>query len=213
MLWSTYKIIQAISAFATAGMALTAGGVIWQNKKHHQDNFIPILLFKQNPENMVTVICEMIDPIENKECMVKFKCRVCGVLRNAGRGPALDVRLTLRHNNINGRSCGMNLGPLGSGDDIDTSNFLLFIAPGMSPDSGDFKNQNDWWIIIEYEDMFKTKFYTQHILDDAHLLQTEIGRGRAKNGRDPELATTVIEMIQKELVATAARSSRPMVDP
>lgn len=129
MIWSEIEsLATAASAIVTAAMAWMTFRIIVQARKHHQDEYRPIL--------SLTPI-GVADPVR-RECLLEAEpvtqqstdCHYLlhGVLQNIGRGPALNVKLTVRFLSIEDFGTRTELAPLGAGERLDFTEHPLRLA-------------------------------------------------------------------------------------
>lgn len=109
-----------------------------------------------------------------------------GVLKNIGKGPALNVRCTLEFLGVEGYGITTELTPVGAGERLDFTVQPLRVVPTLnasfnetdlhiSPGSG-------WKIFLEYEDVFGRCFRTTHVKNPQEPW-TVVGRCPATIGR------------------------------
>lgn len=176
----------AASAISTAAMAAMTFWTIRQARKHHRDEYRPILSL---------VPLEAIDPVDRNGLLVAEQAHpqnsdrfylLRGALKNVGRGPALNVKATLRFLRVEGYGFSTELAPVGAGERLGSAVEPLRVAARFHDRFNDMDFQmgagGEWEILIEYNDVFLRRFHTVH----SKIQQkpwTVLGCGDAPTGR------------------------------
>jgi len=169
-------------------MAAMTFWTIRQARKHHRDEYRPILSL---------VPLEAIDPVDRNALLVAEpaqpenagRCYLLrGALKNVGRGPALNVKLTLRFLRVEGYGFSTELAPVDAGERLGSAMHPLRLAARFQDGFKDIDfrigTAGEWEILIEYNDLFGQPFHTVH----SKIQQkpwTVLGRGPAAHGRAP----------------------------
>ncbi len=143
-----------------------------------------------------------------------FFC-VQGILNNIGKGPALNVRLTVRFLGIEGYGVQSEISPLGAGDRMDFSNkSLRLLVPfhdGFNDADFQFAPASAWEILIEYEDVFGQCFHTVHTKNQQQPW-TRLGTGPAPKGRDPRQDAEIMQAMAQTNLTRASDNPTPPSD-
>ena len=204
MIWPALaSVATGISAIVTAAMAWMTWQMIAQSRGHHKDEFRPILSLA--PEGSADPVrrdrilrAEPAQPQNPERCYVLH-----AALANIGRGPALNIKLTVRFLGIEGYGVIAEIAPVGSGARIHFGEQGLRVGVRLHERFNDADFQlgpgSTWEILLEYEDVFGQRFHTVHAKNPGQRW-TVIGRGPAPQGRDPD-------EVQRELQAVAVPDS------
>jgi hypothetical protein len=171
-----------LTAIGTIGMAVATYAIIRQGNRQredaqqqHRDRFKPtcVLMPYNNgvdPLNKRDQLIEKIDSSPDNPAFgtLAIKC----VLRNAGTGPALNLRIKFRFPDMNGWTTEpWELSPLGAGESRGGENAPLLVpvrigqqTTGSCLGPMDFRDVTGklWEIWLEYEDIFEQRFCTVH---------------------------------------------------
>lgn len=154
-----------------------------QSEQHHQDSFRPIVLLLP-PFGIES---------SDRSNLVYFEprasgggnqhlCKIFGVLRNVGAGPALKVMLQLRAMGKSDYGFTRELTPLQAGETRSESDgglrFWVQPTPGFNSADIALASAMSWELVIEYEDVFGNPFHTIH-RKNPESPWTECGRGRS----------------------------------
>jgi len=112
------------------------------------------------------------------------------ILKNIGRGPALNCRMTIRFQGIQGYGVTRGLSPVGAGGELKSDGQPLLIPVNFGPgfEDVDFLRgpAAGWQILLEYEDLFGQVFHTVH-RSDPRVSWTALGQGWAPKGASAEI--------------------------
>ena len=167
-----------LTAFGTIAMAVTTFVVIRQamrqqyaTEQQHRDRFQPICVLVPfsgvDPLNRRGELIEKIDPSPENPSFgtLAIKC----VLRNLGRGPALELRIKLRFLDMDGWTTEpWELAPLGAGEARGTENSPLLVPvrihekEPLNPTDFSQVAGKLWEIWLEYQDVFGGRFCSVH---------------------------------------------------
>jgi len=165
----------ALTAVGTVSMAVTTVIVIRQGRRlrkdddqHHRDTFKPICVLTPydgvDPRHWRdTLLTVHTDAPRPGFGMVAIKC----ALRNIGCGPALNLRLLFRFHDMGGYTTQpWELAPLRPGELHGREDAPLEIPLQFEPrfNNTDFAMAagKSWELILTYEDMFGSSFYSLH---------------------------------------------------
>ncbi|MGH8511193.1 MAG: hypothetical protein ACREU8_07365 [Gammaproteobacteria bacterium] len=168
-------------------MAVTTVWVIWQEKRHHKDSFMPICVLV--PEGGI-------DPFSRSE---RLKVReppsndpghglfaIHCALKNVGAGPALNVTLEIRCMGIKGYGVTRELSPLAKDEARGCKDDPILIPVVFREDFNrtDFAMAQGplWEIFLEYQDVFGRVFHTRHTKKPQEPWAA-FGNGPASKGR------------------------------
>lgn len=191
MNWNSQAVESVATACAAVFTAVMAG-MTWRaiadNRKHHKDEYRPIL---------VLVVHDGVDPAHRHALLRAHGLTPSAgpcyslagvVLRNIGCGPALNCRLTIRFHDIEGYGVTRDLSPVQAGGEYGTGECPLRIPVsfGRGFESPDFQSGlgSEWKILLEYQDLFGQVFHTVHT-SDLRDEWTEIGTGPIPQGESP----------------------------
>jgi hypothetical protein len=168
MVWMTYRAIV-------------------QTRIHHKDEYRPILSFA--PVGVADPVRR--DQILNTEIVpspsIDYFYKLSGVLSNIGRGPALNVKLTLRFLDIEGYGIQAELAPIGAGERLNFADQPLRLRAqihrGFNDTDFQLSRHTPWEILLDYEDVFGQPFHTIHSKGWGRPW-TVLGRGLAPKGHD-----------------------------
>lgn len=209
MNWIAIEAVAVIcSAIATAVMAGMTYWTIRNTRKQHKDEYRPILSFA--PRGAVNP-CRLEDMFLVDSALAGRPDRhyfVYGIMNNVGRGPALNITLTVRFLGIDGYGVKTEIAPIGAGDRFDFSEhpmeILVIFRDGFNDADFQLGPGGSWEILIEYEDVFGQRFHTIHTKNPQHPW-TVIGCGSAPKGRDPRLVAN-----EMQAVACADATNKPI---
>ncbi|MHB1667454.1 hypothetical protein [Thiomonas sp.] len=200
MNWTAIESVAAsLSAIVTGVMAWMTYRTIVQARIHHKDEYRPILSFA--PVGVA-------DPVHRDQILKTempqspdpdYYYALHGVLSNIGRGPALNIKLTLRFLGIEGYGIQRELAPIGDGERFNFADQPLRLRAqihrGFNDSDFQLSLNTPWEILLDYEDVFGQSFHTIHSKGWGRPW-TVLGLGPASKGRDlkevgEEVQTTV----------------------
>jgi hypothetical protein len=187
---------QAIESLATAGSAVFTAfmaGMTWRaiadGRKHHKDEFRPIL---------VLAPADGVDPARRDTVVRPEKSSADGapayalsgvVLKNIGRGPALNCCMTIRFQGIEGYGVTRSLSPVQAGAEYESDGRPLHVTVSLDRDFNDtdfeIAPRAGWQIFLEYEDLFAQVFHTVH-RSDPRVPWTALESGPIPKGESAE---------------------------
>lgn len=189
MNWAAIESVSAsLAAIVTGVMAWMTYRTIVQARIHHKDEYRPILSF--TPVGVADPVHrDQILKIEMPQSPNPDYCYgLRGVLSNLGRGPALNIKLTLRFLGIEGYGIQSELAPIGNGERLNFADQPLLLRAqihrGFNDTDFQFSLNTPWEILLDYEDVFGQSFHTTHSKSNG-VTWTVIGLGPASKGRDP----------------------------
>jgi len=186
MNWTAIESVATVaSVLATAAMTWMTYRAIRQTRDIHKDDYRPALAFA--PDGVVDRDFRSdLLRIERDtgDATNGYALRV--VLKNIGKGPALNVRCTLEFLGVEKYGVATELAPVGAHERLDFGDQPLWIkfTPNISFNDTDFHYgpRTAWKIFLEYEDVFGQCFHTIHVKNPQEPW-TAIGRGPAPKGR------------------------------
>ena len=198
MNWSFFdSLFTACSAVATSAMAWMAYKSIIESRKQHVDEYRPILVLSPK-DSIDPVRRENFLEIEPQNTTPGRHLLISGMLKNVGCGPALNARLTIRFQGIEGYGVTRELSPIQAGGIYGDAAYPMRVLFPLSQKFNDSDFQmasgSSWEIIFEYEDLFGQSFFTLHA-KNPQLPWTTIGKGSAPKGVPQDLHTRGIEHI------------------
>ncbi|MHB8413772.1 MAG: hypothetical protein ACYDDA_13860 [Acidiferrobacteraceae bacterium] len=160
-------------AGATFWMARKTAALVAQEKQQHEDRFMPICVLQTPYEGGGTVNRQAVLSLRPPPGQPGAKhYLIHGCLKNAGAGPAVDLRLTLRFPDKGGHELFLELTPLGSGETVsptryDTPGEVLLripVAACTGFDEADIASSVNgrWELHLEYTDVFGNHYHTTH---------------------------------------------------
>jgi hypothetical protein len=200
MNWTAIESVAAsLSAIVTGVMTWMTYRTIVQARIHHKDEYRPILSFApvgvadpvHRDQILKTEMPQSPDP--------EYYYALRGVLSNIGRGPALNIKLTLRFLGIEEYGIQVELAPIGAGARLNFADqplrLLAQIHRGFNDSDFQLSLHTPWEILLDYEDVFGQRFHTIHPKGWGRPW-TALGHGPAPKGRDlkevgQEVQTTV----------------------
>ena len=211
MIWKAIESIATVaSVVVTAAMAGMTYWTIRETRKNHKDEYRPILLLA--PEGAA-------DPVRRQDMLTaepgppnhdRF-FGVHGILSNIGKGPALNVEITLRFQGIEGYGVSSEISPLGAGERLDFSKEPMRLLVSFRNDFNDadfhYGPGSVWEILIEYQDVFGQYFHTVHSKDPQRPW-TRLGTGMAPKGRDPRQDTEIMRAMAQANLARASEEPK-----
>lgn len=190
---SNWLAIESVATACAAGFTAVMAGMTWRaivdGRKHHRDEYRPILVLIPadgvDPACRDTVISAEKSPTDGRPGY-----SLVGVtLKNIGRGPALNCRLTMRFQGIGDYGVTRGLSPVQAGGEYERGERPLHIPVSL----GQGFNDTDfhvapaagWQIFLEYEDLFGQVFHTVH-RSDPRASWTALGQGLIPKGESAE---------------------------
>ena len=183
------SVATAFSAVFTAVMAGMTWRAIADSREHHKDEFRPILVLAPadgvDPACRDTVVRPENSPIDGAPGYA-----LSGViLKNIGPGPALNCRITIRFQGIQGYGVTRDLSPVGAGGEFESGGRPLHIPVNFSPGFNDkdlrMAPAAGWQMLLEYKDLFGQVFHTVH-RSDPRVSWTSLGTGPIPTGESAE---------------------------
>jgi len=188
-----WTAIESVGTACSTGFTAVMAGMTWRaiadSRKHHKDEYRPIL---------VLVLADGVDPPRRDTVIRPEKSPTDGgsgyylvgvTLKNIGRGPALNCRMTIRFQGIQGYGVTRGLSPVGAGGEFESDGQPLRIPVNFGPGFNDMDFRMGpaagWQILLEYEDLFGQVFHTVH-RSDPRVSWTALGQGRAPKGGSAE---------------------------
>jgi len=185
--------IESVATACSTGFTAVMAGMTWRaiadSRTHHKDEYRPILVLA--PEDGV-------EPPRRDTVIRSEKSSIDGgpgyslvgvTLRNIGRGPALNWRITIRFQGIEDYGVTRGLSPVQAGSEYETGGRVLCIPVSFVPSFNETDFQAapaaGWQIFLEYEDLFGQLFHTIH-RSDARVPWTALGQGRIPKGVSTE---------------------------
>lgn len=179
-----------ISAIATVSMAWVTYRTIVQARVHHKDEYRPILSLAPVGIADIVKLRGQILKIQSPQNSDPDRYYLLnGTLSNIGKGPALNVKLTLRFRDIEGHGASAEISPIGAGENHNFVDQPLHVTAkiqqGFSDTDFQLSINDPWKIILEYEDVFGQRFHTIHSKGFGQSWTT-LGLGPAPQGGDPK---------------------------
>lgn len=188
----------AASAIATGFMAWMTYKAIAESRRQYRSQFRPIL---------VIAPFEGVDLMRREDFLVihpssqngeDHSYAVNGILKNIGSGPALNIRMHVRFQDIEGYGDVAEFAPVGAGGNYGSRENPLRIPVHLRGQFNDVDFQISpglkWKIILEYQDVFGRMFHTIHG-KDSRQPWTMIGEGAAPKGESPESRARLAETL------------------
>lgn len=154
-----------------------------QDQEHHEDEYRPVLILAPPAGLSATARSNLVSVINASPPRQIF---VHCPIRNIGAGPALNVRMSVRKDEVTGFGPSLDLTPIAGGDCLappyDHRFALQVFDPNFNDEDVKGVPGSAWVIILEYSDIFDHRFHTLHYKDS--------GRAWAKPGRGPAPDTT-----------------------
>lgn len=181
-------VATAAAAMATAWMAGMTKRSLQQVEKHHQDSYRPLLVFTQYDDAIPIDRSPLLKLAPSSAGALERTYIITGLLTNIGVGPALNVRLTLRFNGIEG--CGVNHAltsvPVSEirGEPGHCFRMPFQLHERFNDTDAQGSTGQQWEIILEYEDVYGNRFHTIHS-KNPQIPWTVCGIGSPPPGRSP----------------------------
>ena len=163
------SVATAFSAVFTAAMAGMTWRAIADSRKHHRDEFRPILVLATadgvDPACRDTVVRPENSPTDGAPGYALSGV----VLKNIGPGPALNCRMTIQFQGIEGHGVTRSLSPVQAGAEYKSDGRPLHVPVSLNRDFNDadlrIAPRAGWQIFLEYENLFAQEFCTVHRSD------------------------------------------------
>lgn len=154
-----------------------------QDQQHHQDEFRPVLILTAPGgvtaparSGLVSVLLLMQAPA----------VLIYSPIKNIGNGLALNIRMSIRKDEVTGFGPTIEFAPIAAGDHLAPFGdcFELPVTASAHLNEADLKTlpSGSWLIVLEYEDVFGNRFYTLHYKNSQQPW--------ARTGRGPAPDTT-----------------------
>lgn len=192
MNWN-WLAIESTATVGLAGFTALMAGMTWRviadGRKHHKDQYRPILAL---------VPADGVDPACRTTCLKPERSPSDGraeyslgglILKNIGLGPALDCRMTIRFQDIEGYGVTPSLAPVQAGGEYQSGLCPLRIPVsferGFSDTDFQMAPAAGWQLFLEYKDLFGQAFHTVH-RSDPRGPWTTLGQGPIPKGEGAE---------------------------
>jgi hypothetical protein len=188
-----WLVVESVATAFSAEFSAVMAGMTWRaiadGRKHHKDEYRPILVLA--PGGGVDPACRdtFLKPERSPSDGGAGYALSGVVLKNIGRGPALNCRVTIRFQGIEGYGVTRGLSPVRAGAEHENDGRSLYVPVSFGRGFEDTDWQTapgaGWQIFLEYEDLFAQVFHTVH-RSDPRVSWTSLGTGPIPTGKSAE---------------------------
>lgn len=190
MNWTAIESVgTACSAVFTAVMAGMTWRAIADGRKHHKDEYRPILVLAPQEGVAASRREEFLKPEGPPSSSAAVYSLAGVVLKNIGAGPALNCRLAIRFHGIEDYGVTRDLAPVQAGGEYGGGERPLRIPVSFDRVFNDIDFRigpgSGWDILLEFQDLFGQVFHTVHT-SDSRAPWTVIGAGPMPKGESSQ---------------------------
>lgn len=171
-------IFTACMSFYTKNLVAKNEELIEQNERHHIDDERPVMVIESNlnvehykNREIISIPKEFENDYSKAIVNNYAKFEVNGILKNIGRGTALNPKMVIRFENRSAKEIKTDFPPLASGSslsmgivDFYTSFDSVFLGHDNKFSETEYQTATGqpWEIFIAYQDIYRNTYYTRH---------------------------------------------------